>query len=288
MFYGNDFPISLIFGPLLYFAFLNQLNKKLSPLTGLIHFLPFLAVSILFYFLFKENITLYRHFYFITTLLSMFIYPSIVIFSKKRDSQFLNERNLILLEILAILGLAIFFFINIIYINHLSDNFSNIHAQLVIVSIIVVNVGVLTWFLINNKLFPNDENIQFIDQSKEIPPLMTDDELKLIVNRIYQVMNTDKLFLDAHLTLDRLSKQTNFSKEKITYYLNNKLDTDFDDWLASFRINYATELIKANNESLKLEYLANLSGFDSRTTFNKYFKYFVGESPSNYRNKLNK
>src|SRR5690606_26217743 len=104
--------------------------------------------------------SVYIHIYFISTLISMFTYPSIVIFSKKKDSLFINERNLILLEILALLGFAIFFFINIIYINHLSNNFSNRHAQFVIVAIILVNVTVLTWFLVSNRFLATNHESQ--------------------------------------------------------------------------------------------------------------------------------
>ena len=282
-----EFPISLIFGPLLYLAYLDQLDVNITLSRALPHFIPFTIVAAIF-FLVKPSIpSIYQHVYFISTLISMFTYPSIVIFSKKKESLFLNERNLILLEILALLGFAIFFFINIIYINHLSNNFSNRHAQLVIVAILLVNVAVLTWFLVSNRfLSSNQENQQALSLASVYDFNIKDQELHLIKNKIAQSMELEHLYLDAHLTLDRLSKQTSIDKEKIEYYLEMILDSNFEDWLASYRVQHAVNLIHADSGNLKLEFLADLSGFDSRTTFNKYFKLYVGESPSNYRNKL--
>ena len=282
-----EFPISLIFGPLLYLAYLDQLDVNITLGRALPHFIPFTIIAVIF-FLVKPSIpSIYQHVYFISTLISMFTYPSIVIFSKKKESLFLNERNLILLEILALLGFAIFFFINIIYINHLSNNFSNRHAQLVIVAILLVNVAVLTWFLVSNRfLSSSQENQQALSLASVYDFNIKDQELHLIKNKIAQSMELEHLYLDAHLTLDRLSKQTSIDKEKIEYYLEMILDSNFEDWLASYRVQHAVNLIHADSGNLKLEFLADLSGFDSRTTFNKYFKLYVGESPSNYRNKL--
>ena len=282
-----EFPISLLFGPLLYLAYLDQLDVNITFSRAWPHFIPFSIVVALFFSTKSSDPSVYLHVYFISTLISMFTYPSIVIFSKKKESLFLNERNLILLEILALLGFAIFFFINIIYINHLSNNFSNRHAQFVIVAIILVNVAVLTWFLVSNRfLASNLDNQQALSLLPAIDLKIKDQELHLIKNKIGQIMESEHLYLDAHLSLDRLSKQTALEREKIEYYLEIILNSNFEDWLASYRIKHAVELIRSDSGNLKLEFLADLSGFDSRTTFNKYFKLYVGESPSNYRNKL--
>jgi AraC-like DNA-binding protein len=282
-----DFPIALIFGPILFFAFLNQLNKKLPIIYYFLHFIPFIIVSILFYTIGENQVILFRHIYFITTLSSLFIYPALVIFSKKRDSSFINEKNLILLEILAILGLAVFFFLNIIYINHISNNFTNVYEQLVIISLMVINVGIVTWFLISNRFSPNVFNENNSKKTIETA-YISEEEIQLIKSNINQIMETEKLYLDAHFSLEKLAKISGHSKVKISYYIKDQLNVEFEDWLATFRVNHAVDLIHKNDGNLKLEYLANLSGFDSRTAFNKYFKHYVGESPSNYRNKLTK
>ncbi|WP_392471565.1 helix-turn-helix domain-containing protein [Sphingobacterium cellulitidis] len=282
-----EFPIPLIFGPLLYLAFLNQMGKTLSFGKDGLHFLPIIIGAICFFLFQSSYHSFYLHFYFITILSSMFIYPSLVIFSKKKDTVFVNERNLILLEILALLGFAIFFFINIIYINHLSNNVSNYHPQLVISSIIVVNIAVLTWFLINNRFSSShtSEEPQLIPLQQN-DTLIPEKEIQLIQESINSLMENEHLYLDAHLTLETLGKLTGFNKCKIEFYINNILNSNFEDWLASFRIKYAISLIHSDSKNFKLEYLSNLCGFDSRTAFNKYFKLYVGESPSNYRSKL--
>lgn len=281
-----DSTLSLIFGPILFLAYKNQQGKSIPLKQVILHFIPFIVVTIFYFLIRKSNEPLFRHIYFITTLLSMFIYPSIVIFSKRKSKSILNEGNLILLEILAILGFAIFFFLNIIYINQLSNNFLNLQAQLVIVAIMLINIGVLAWFLLSSRFIKNNESAASKGFYKNIEYPISDIEIKQIQIKIENVMDEKKVFLDAHLSLDRFAKQIGIPKDKVDFFITNILNSNYEDWLASYRIKYAISLLHTNKGDLKLEYLANLSGFNSRTAFNKYFKYYVGESPSNYRNKL--
>jgi AraC-like DNA-binding protein len=51
--------------------------------------------------------------------------------------------------------------------------------------------------------------------------------------------------------------------------------------VAVYRIQYALDILK-NNKSLKIEALAYDCGFNSLSSFNKYFKEIVGMKPSEY------
>ena len=52
--------------------------------------------------------------------------------------------------------------------------------------------------------------------------------------------------------------------------------------VSEYRINYAKEILKEDN-NITIESLAYECGFNSKSTFNKYFKEQTGYSPSEYR-----
>lgn len=291
-----DFPVSLLFGPILFLCQLKHLNKKLHFKKFVIHFIPFVLMSILFFLRPQKEMGIYSHLYFITTLFSLFIYPSIIIFSRRKKHLPQNETKQIVLEVLAIFGFSIFFFINVIYINHLSNNHINIQSQSIIVAIILINIGVLTLFLLSNKYSSgNSQNVPPSREEYDQDNLSDSDifkinisEMKLlhIQDRLESVMEKEKLYLDAHLTVEMLAHKIAIPRMHILYYFDYVLKSNFIEWLATYRIQFALELLQTNPDNLKLEYLADLSGFESRTTFNRYFKQYIGQTPATYRSNL--
>lgn len=105
---------------------------------------------------------------------------------------------------------------------------------------------------------------------------------ELLLNK---AMEGDKLYLDPRLSLDRLSAHVSVPKTIISNYLRHVLGYSYYEWLATYRINHAVQLLKDESLDYKLEAIAYASGFSSKTTFNRYFKDIVGILPSLYRNK---
>jgi len=101
-----------------------------------------------------------------------------------------------------------------------------------------------------------------------------------------KVMLTDELFLNPRLTLADLAEHTSISKTDISDFINLHAQSNYYEWLAKYRIQYALELLDSTTGQLKMEAIANESGFSSKTVFYRYFKLFVGVSPSAYRSKL--
>ncbi|UVD79096.1 helix-turn-helix domain-containing protein [Myroides albus] len=71
-------------------------------------------------------------------------------------------------------------------------------------------------------------------------------------------------------------------KNQISTVINSELNESFYSLLAKYRVEYAKKLLETNRHLL-LDGVMLQSGFNSRSTFIKYFKEFVGESPSAYR-----
>lgn len=95
------------------------------------------------------------------------------------------------------------------------------------------------------------------------------------------------LYLKNDFTINSLSKNVNIPVHKISHTINKELNINFLTFLAFYRIQHSKEII-LNNPYYKLEAIVNECGFNSRTTFIKYFKKFENCTLTEYRNRLDK
>jgi len=105
-------------------------------------------------------------------------------------------------------------------------------------------------------------------------------------NRLLQFMETQKPYLDPNLSLASLSKTTGIQRHFISQILNLQLKLTFWDFISEYRITEAQKILSGPaNKELNLMNIALQVGFNSTVPFNKYFKKFIGMTPSRYRKK---
>ncbi|MEO1657515.1 MAG: helix-turn-helix transcriptional regulator [Pseudomonadota bacterium] len=110
---------------------------------------------------------------------------------------------------------------------------------------------------------------------------LSDDRAKQIASRIETAMRQDTLYLDANLSLQKLSQHVRTPPNLVSQTLNETLGTTFFDFVAHWRIEAAKPLIEAGNASV-LDVALDV-GFNSRSTFYKAFKREVGMTPKAFR-----
>lgn len=106
---------------------------------------------------------------------------------------------------------------------------------------------------------------------------------QLINKKIERFFNTDYTYLDTTFTLDKLALAIGENKEVISMVLNKYMKTNFYQIVAKYRIEQAKKLI-VTEHNVTIDAIMEECGFNSKSSFNKYFKQFVGSTPSNYRN----
>lgn len=114
---------------------------------------------------------------------------------------------------------------------------------------------------------------------------LTAEEIALYGGLLDQYVGKDSLYLRPDLSLDLLSVETGIPKYKLTQYLNQHLGKTFYRFIAEHRIRYAIANMNGDYQRWTIEALATTSGFNSVTTFNKYFKEYTGCTPGEYRGK---
>ena len=111
---------------------------------------------------------------------------------------------------------------------------------------------------------------------------LTSDDTSRIAKKIEAAMETDKLYLDANLSLRVLAKHVFVPPNYVSQTLNGHIGETFFDYINRWRIDYAKPLLATTDETvLNITYDA---GFNSRSSFYKAFKRETGQAPTAYRN----
>ncbi len=107
------------------------------------------------------------------------------------------------------------------------------------------------------------------------------------LDRLIEVMEREKLFLKSNFTIDDLSCATGIPKHHITEVLNEKHGRNFFTFINEYRIKEVIARISdARFQHYTIIAIAFDSGFNSKSTFNTFFKSYTGKTPSQYRKSL--
>ncbi|MCI7257343.1 MAG: helix-turn-helix domain-containing protein [Prevotella sp.] len=124
--------------------------------------------------------------------------------------------------------------------------------------------------------------------TEEIEELKSDDDVVshnyILSVRLEQKMSQDKLYLNPKLTTTDVATAIGTNKTYLSDYLNNTLNTSFFDYINTFRINEACRIIEMMPERGRksMSVVAEKSGFNSLSSFHRYFVKLKGISPKSY------
>lgn len=88
------------------------------------------------------------------------------------------------------------------------------------------------------------------------------------------------------LTLTELASELGTNRTTLSSYINNELRTTFYDYVNGQRVRHACRLMSDVSHKYSNEQIAELSGFNSLSTFRRAFIKINGVSPSQYRSRL--
>ncbi|MBW1656015.1 helix-turn-helix domain-containing protein [Flavobacterium plurextorum] len=117
--------------------------------------------------------------------------------------------------------------------------------------------------------------------------ILSQSEMFKILLKLEKAMESEKYYRNSELTLDGLAKLTSINKYHISETLNHFVNKPFYTFINEYRIGYVKEQLKSLSEkssSINILDLAYESGFNSKSSFNKYFKEITSHTPREYIN----
>lgn len=309
-----SFPfITFTYGPLLYLyiMFMTQPDKKFNWLS-LLHFIPFViffTVSVIFRseplvrdlrtFFKPDRFISLRIIYSISFFLSITIYSTLAFIEINRHQK--NLKNLVSftsqritlnwLKILSISFYVAYFILFILGGLNMMGNFIPFDPYFVIFGFIALFSVAYSFYGIKQPVIFGEVVRQDNNEKKETEKYsksgLKDVQAEKYLKKLLDYMETGKPFLNGDLTIHDLSAKTGISRHHITQVINEKYKRNFFTFINEYRVKEVTERFsnpKFNNYTILA--IAFDAGFNSKTTFNSFFKNQTGLTPSQYREKM--
>ena len=296
----SHLPLNLIlgFGPCIYFYVLFSLNPGARPQV-FIHFIPVL-VQFCYYLLWSAGVNLhidYPVWKMISQTEQLGGLTSVCVYSLMSLKIVRNLRRqgraaelkirkgvlgwltklLISYSFLWAVWLA-YTLADIFYFNyqlHLRDYF----PLYLLVAVLTYWIGVMA-YLYPIGVVPETGNKAYNDISEE--------EAARNLSRLGKIMDQEQMYLDPNLNLKQVAKLAGIPANMISFLINNKLDSSFNEWVNRFRIEAVKKQMTSSRlKEITIAGIAAECGFNSKATFNRVFKQQTGMTPSDYLVQVN-
>jgi AraC-like DNA-binding protein len=102
------------------------------------------------------------------------------------------------------------------------------------------------------------------------------------IESLREVMENEKPYLTHSLTLNQLAEQVGVAPRSLSNLINRHFQKSFFEFINYYRVEEAKRLLRSANDASILDTMLD-SGFSSKAAFNRFFKKYVGKTPSEYR-----
>jgi len=144
-------------------------------------------------------------------------------------------------------------------------------------------------FLLVNALFVYSllyahQLIETKSTPQEKPVVVAADYSPDVIERIRQGMEQQHLYLKPTLNIEEFAKQVGIHYREVSAIINKHFDTNFFEFVNSYRVNKAKQMLLDPTfaDTTILDILLE-SGFNSKSSFHRFFKRYVGMSAADYR-----
>ena len=305
-------PINLLLAPLTYLYIKTGVKQRFSK-KDLAHFLPSLIYLIYMCLVIYPQSTAFKYNYHVGayhpeldliqtnvygekwmfflkrhigdfTFVSLFCYDIICIrfllreFRKINVSFFTAQKNTLswyrnfILELLLLV--VVYVIVRSSFRHDLGD-----HITAAFISLIVYTTSATVF---SRSMFFQETNVKTA-KKYEKSSLTTDLQNSTIL-KLDELMKREKPFLDPGFSLPVLAKSLGISTHHLSQILNEELGQTFFDFLATYRISEAQNLLRSEEHHFfKIEEIGQMVGYNSKSAFNTTFRKITGITPSEFK-----
>lgn len=184
-----------------------------------------------------------------------------------------------------LIGMSVIWLV-VIIMNLNIEGLNNEQAVYVTVVLFVLSIG---YFGVKQgNIFVSEPTILKSDSTKQSEARyaksgLKEEDILSIEKELKGLMESEEVFLDEELTLPKLAEQIGISANNLSQVINDRFQKNFYDFVNYYRVEKFKQIIqdpkKRNYTILALAYEC---GFNSKSSFNKYFKSVTDTTPSEY------
>ncbi len=120
-------------------------------------------------------------------------------------------------------------------------------------------------------------------QSKYLKTGLDAETASQIAEKLQKLMQKERPYLNPSLTISDLSDMLSLSKHQLSQVINTEFDMNFYEFINSYRLQaFKKEAIDPSNSHLSILGIALECGFNSKATFNQFFRKKEGITPSEF------
>jgi AraC-like DNA-binding protein len=302
--------VPFAYGPLLYF-YIHSLMHKNLPLKRrfILHFIPFILFFLLSLNFRKLNITstatfleedayiVFRFIYGVSIFLSItgysiIAYLTILKYQKnlKNLSAFTSaEMTLNWLKVITILfysAYTLMFITGGIQVFGRTDPFQPTiisYVGLTIFAFLIIFYGIRQPVLLGWVLDEDDKS----DSGRYERSGLSEADAAEYLTRLEKYLQDKKPYLNSELTIYDLSSALDISRHHLTQVINEKLNKNFYSLINDYRCEEVKKRLEdPEYQNYTMLAIAYDAGFNSKSTFNDFFKKSTGMTPSQYKKNL--
>ena len=127
-------------------------------------------------------------------------------------------------------------------------------------------------------------NAASIIAENEEKSTISDELQKQIWQKVQELMENEKVYLDQELTVYKLAKIASTNSKYLRIAIQKEYGKNFAHYINSFRILHAKKLLADPEQAVySIEYIGEASGFKSKSSFYTAFKQQTGLTPQAYK-----
>ena len=151
-------------------------------------------------------------------------------------------------------------------------------------------LGLISWMVLkalhNPEIFRGvKSNLQLVKHFVPSKPVSTSNEIENSeIKALKSFMSNNEPFLNPSLSVEELATQIKIPSKELSILINHNLNQHFFDFVNSYRIEKAKELLgDPNKKQLTVLEILYEVGFNSKSSFNTAFKKQTQQTPTQYR-----
>ncbi|MDD3742391.1 MAG: helix-turn-helix domain-containing protein [Lentimicrobiaceae bacterium] len=133
------------------------------------------------------------------------------------------------------------------------------------------------------------EAVTYGQQAATNASLLNENEIKYYLQQLEQLVNEEMVYTDSLLSLRQVAEKIGLHPNRLSWLLNDQLHKNFNEYINAFRLDtFKVKAVDPKNKHITILGLAYESGFNSKTSFNSYFKKMEGITPTEWVKKHKK